>query len=832
MFRHPDPEVLVVGAGPVGLVAALFLQQHGVRVEVVDMHQRTTQHSYALAIHPRTLRILDEAGLSEGLIGAGRKLTKVAYYEGRERRAEIDYSALASKHPYLLVLRQSLLERAAEEALRQKKVKVLWGHRLQSLNADDATPRVEVAKLDQVASGYPVARTEWVVVRSETIRPAYVIGADGYDSAVRRMAGIEMEEHGAGQVFSVYEIEAAGELPAEVRVILDPDLTSVYWPLEEGRCRWGFQIQDASGHEASMERLEQLIAARAPWCTARPTQIYWSTLGLFESRVTRSFGKGGVWLAGDAAHQAAPVGVHSMNSGLVEARELAARMVADPARGRDRAAARGVRDRDARGVAMASRRRPGGARATRRGPVGPTRPVRGSSPAFRLQETISNRCSSRSASRPRRRRRRGGLDSPRFADGTNSHFSNSKRGTGLAQTEAELLDNPVAGHPTLILRSPDFHSITEAVAEPVERGTPIGWWLFFIPSLGLLSLLGIAVSWLFWEGIGIWGLNQPVGWAWDITNFVFWVGIGHAGTLISAILFLFRQTWRTSINRSAEAMTIFAVMCALTFPGIHVGRVWVAYWMFPLPNQMGMWPNFRSPLLWDVFAVSIYGTVSVLFWYVGLIPDLATMRDRAKTRTRQFVYGIFALGWRGSVRQWHHYETAYLILAALATPLVLSVHSIVSMDFAVSLLPGWHTTVFPPYFVAGAIFSGFAMVLTLMVICRWAFGLQHIVTLRHFDYMAKIMLVTGTMVGYAYATEFFTAWYSGNPYELYTFLNRALGPYAWAYWIMVSCNVISPQIFWFKKARTSIPILFVRVDRHQYRHVVRAVRDHRDVAAP
>ena len=379
----------------------------------------------------------------------------------------------------------------------------------------------------------------------------------------------------------------------------------------------------------------------------------------------------------------------------------------------------------------------------------------------------------------------------------------------MAQTEAELLDNPVAGHPTLILRSPDFHSITEAVAEPVERRTPIGWWFFFIPSLALLGLLGVAVSWLFWEGIGIWGLNQPVGWAWDITNFVFWVGIGHAGTLISAILFLFRQKWRTSINRSAEAMTIFAVMCALIFPGIHVGRVWVAYWMFPLPNQMGTWPNFRSPLLWDVFAVSIYGTVSVLFWYVGLIPDLATIRDRAKTHTRKFVYGIFALGWRGSVRQWHHYETAYLILAALAAPLVLSVHSIVSMDFAVSILPGWHTTVFPPYFVAGAIFSGFAMVLTLMVICRTVFRLEHIITLRHFDYMAKIMLVTGTMVGYAYATEFFTAWYSGNPYEIYAFLNRALGPYAWAYWIMVTCNVISPQIFWFKKARTSIPVLFV-----------------------
>ncbi len=327
MSRHADPEVLVVGAGPVGLVAALFLQHHGLRVEIVDMHQRTTQHSYALAIHPRTLRVLDQAGLSESVIRVGRKLTKVAYYEGSEKRAEIDYSVLKSPHPYLLVVRQSLLERAVEEALRLKKIRVLWGHRLQSLDAaDGATPRAEVAKLDQVATGYPVARTEWVVVGSETIRPAYVIGADGYDSAVRRMAGIEMEEHGAGQIFSVYETEMAGELPEEVRVILDPDLTSVYWPLEEGRCRWGFQIRAASAHEASMQRLEQLIAARAKWCTARPTQIYWSTLGVFENRLTRSFGKGGVWLAGDAAHQAAPVGVHSMNSGLVEACELAARM--------------------------------------------------------------------------------------------------------------------------------------------------------------------------------------------------------------------------------------------------------------------------------------------------------------------------------------------------------------------------------------------------------------------------------------------------------------------------------------------------------------------------
>ena len=326
MSSVPDPEVLVVGAGPVGLAAALFLQQDGVRVAIVDAHERTTQHSYALAIHPRTLRTLDEAGLSEGLVGAGRKLTKVAYYDGRERRAEIDYSVLPSRHPYLLVLRQSLLERAAEDALRRKKLKVLWGHRLQSLDTEGASPRVEVATLEQVASGYPVARTEWVVARSETIRPAYVIGADGYNSAVRRLAGIEMEAHGAGQIFSVYEIEATGELPAEVRVILDPGVTSVYWPLEEGRCRWGFQIPDASGHEASMTRLGQLIAARAPWFTARPTQIYWSTLGLFETRVTRSFGKGGVWLAGDAAHQAPPVGVHSMNSGLVEARELSVRM--------------------------------------------------------------------------------------------------------------------------------------------------------------------------------------------------------------------------------------------------------------------------------------------------------------------------------------------------------------------------------------------------------------------------------------------------------------------------------------------------------------------------
>lgn len=326
MFSHPNPEVLVVGAGPVGLLTALFLQRQGIRVEIVDMHQRTAQHSYALAIHPRTLRILDEAGLSDALISAGRKLTKVAYYEGGARRAEIDYSALRSKHPYLLVIRQSLLEKCVEEALRRHKLHVLWGHRLQSLSAEGRTLRAEVAELDQVATGYPVARSEWVVVRTQSTRPTYVIGADGYDSAVRRMAGIEMDSHGKGQIFSVYEVEATGELPAEVRVILDPELTSVYWPLEDGRCRWGFQIREAGDHDTAMVRFEQLISARAPWFTARPTQIYWSTLALFESRLARNLGSGGVWLAGDAAHQAAPVGVHSMNSGLVEARELAARI--------------------------------------------------------------------------------------------------------------------------------------------------------------------------------------------------------------------------------------------------------------------------------------------------------------------------------------------------------------------------------------------------------------------------------------------------------------------------------------------------------------------------
>jgi len=369
--------------------------------------------------------------------------------------------------------------------------------------------------------------------------------------------------------------------------------------------------------------------------------------------------------------------------------------------------------------------------------------------------------------------------------------------------------DPTEGRPALLGGKPTFHEVTEAVARPVEWKPPVGWYVAFSVSVALLGLFGVSIAWLVWEGVGIWGNNVPVGWGWPIVNFVFWVGIGHAGTLISAVLFLVRQRWRTSINRAAEAMTIFAVMCALVFPTIHTGRPWLVYWMLPIPNQMAMWPQFRSPLMWDVFAVSIYGTVSVLFWYLGLVPDLATIRDRAKTRIRRALYGFFALGWRGSLRHWQHYERAYLLLAGLATPLVLSVHSVVSFDFAVSQLPGWHTTIFPPYFVAGAIFSGLAMVITLMVICRVAFKLEHVINLLHFDRMARLILATGSMVGLAYGTEFFIAWYSGNPFEFFAFINRAMGPYAWAYWIMISCNVLSPQLFWFKKLRTHIPTLFV-----------------------
>ncbi|MBW7906975.1 MAG: polysulfide reductase NrfD [Phycisphaerae bacterium] len=371
-----------------------------------------------------------------------------------------------------------------------------------------------------------------------------------------------------------------------------------------------------------------------------------------------------------------------------------------------------------------------------------------------------------------------------------------------------------------------FADVTEVVSNVAERPRPpLAWYVALAISVSLLGVLGAMILYLFSTGVGVWNLNNPVCWGFDITNFVFWVGIGHAGTLISAILFLFRQKWRTGINRMAEAMTIFAVICALLFPGIHVGRVWLAYWMGPLPNQMAMWPQFRSPLLWDVFAVGTYFTVSLMFWYVGMIPDLATLRDRARGKIQQVAYGLLALGWTGSSRNWHRFEIAYLLLAALSTPLVLSVHSVVSFDFAVSQLPGWHTTIFPPYFVAGAIFGGFAMVVTLAVPSRALFGLKNVITLRHLENMNKIILVTGSMVGYAYAMEFFIAWYSGNLYERFTFMSRALGPFAWAYWTMIGCNVVAPQLFWFKFFRTHIwamllPVMCVNVGMWFERFVI------------
>ena len=364
--------------------------------------------------------------------------------------------------------------------------------------------------------------------------------------------------------------------------------------------------------------------------------------------------------------------------------------------------------------------------------------------------------------------------------------------------------------PPLVRGRDDFAALTETVCQVAEaKRPPKAWYVVFGLGVTLLGVLLSMIVHLVANGVGVWGNNQPVAWAWPIVNFVFWVGIGHAGTLISAILFLLRQGWRTAINRFAEAMTIFAVICAGMFPAIHVGRIWVVYWLFPIPNQMSLWPNFRSPLLWDVFAVSTYFSVSLLFWYMGMVPDLATLRDRAVSKIRRFWYGVFSLGWTGSNRQWHRYERAYLILAALATPLVLSVHSVVSFDFAVAQLPGWHTTIFPPYFVAGAIFSGFAMVLSLAIPARMLFGFKDIITERHIELMCKVIMATGMMVGYAYAMEFFMAWYSGNRYEGFTFVNRATGPYWWAYWIMVSCNVISPQIFWFKKARTNMLLVFI-----------------------
>ncbi len=361
----------------------------------------------------------------------------------------------------------------------------------------------------------------------------------------------------------------------------------------------------------------------------------------------------------------------------------------------------------------------------------------------------------------------------------------------------------------LIEGDKSYHDITVDVVRPVESSAPRSWWLVF--SLALLAFLwGVGcILYTIGVGIGTWGLNKTVGWAWDITNFVWWVGIGHAGTLISAVLLLFRQKWRMSINRSAEAMTIFSVIQAALFPGIHMGRIWLAYFVLPIPNQFGsLWVNFNSPLLWDVFAISTYFSVSVVFWYVGLIPDFAMIRDRAVKPVQKHIYKILSFGWGGKAKHWQRFEEVSLVLAGLATPLVLSVHTIVSMDFATSVIPGWHTTIFPPYFVAGAIFSGFAMVQTLLIIVRKMFKMEEYITIQHIEMMNIIIMLTGSIVGIAYITELFIAWYSGVEYEQYAFLNRATGPYWWAYWSMMTCNVFSPQFMWFKKLRTSLMFTF------------------------
>ena len=360
----------------------------------------------------------------------------------------------------------------------------------------------------------------------------------------------------------------------------------------------------------------------------------------------------------------------------------------------------------------------------------------------------------------------------------------------------------------------DYASVTDKISAIVlTKGTPRGWYFGFAIAFSLLMLFFYAAGYLVMTGIGVWGNNIPVGWAFDITNFVWWIGIGHAGTLISAILLLLRQKWRTSINRFAEAMTLFAVSCAGMFPLLHVGRPWLAYWLLPYPNPMGTWPQFRSPLVWDVFAVSTYATVSLLFWFVGLIPDLATLRDRAKNRASRIIYGVLAMGWRGSAVHWHRYETASLLLAGLATPLVVSVHTVVSFDFATGLIPGWHSTIFPPYFVAGAIYSGFAMVMTLAIPIRAFYKLEDFITMRHLDNMAKILVATGMIVAYGYMMETFMAFFSeprvGVGYDRYMMMNRMTGPYALEYWALILCNIAIPQALWSKRVRNSVPALFI-----------------------
>jgi Ni/Fe-hydrogenase subunit HybB-like protein len=380
----------------------------------------------------------------------------------------------------------------------------------------------------------------------------------------------------------------------------------------------------------------------------------------------------------------------------------------------------------------------------------------------------------------------------------------------MVQEAAPRTTPPEATPPPIIGGRHTFTSVTDKISSIVlVRQAPYGWMVGLAVSFLLLMLLLVSVSYLLAVGVGIWGINIPVAWGFAIVNFVWWIGIGHAGTLISAILLLLHQKWRTSINRFAEAMTLFAVACAGLFPLLHMGRPWFFYWLLPYPNTMNIWPQFRSPLVWDVFAVSTYGTVSLLFWYVGLIPDLATLRDTTKNRLAQIAYGILAMGWRGSAYHWRRYEMTYLIMAGLATPLVVSVHTVVSFDFAVAILPGWHSTIFPPYFVAGAIFSGFAMVLVLAIPLRWFYGLEDFITLKHLENSAKLMLATGLMVAYGYGIEAFMAWYSNNLYEKFAQINRAAGPYWYLYWGLILCNVIIPQVLWSKRLRTSPGVLFV-----------------------
>ncbi|MBL7964225.1 MAG: polysulfide reductase NrfD [Flavobacteriales bacterium] len=395
------------------------------------------------------------------------------------------------------------------------------------------------------------------------------------------------------------------------------------------------------------------------------------------------------------------------------------------------------------------------------------------------------------------------------------------------QHEAAIREPLILGHKT-------YGDITHDIVAPIENKAPRGWYVLMTIA-SLIAAYGTGcILYLISKGVGVWGLNKTVDWAWDITNFVWWVGIGHAGTLISAVLLLFRQRWRMAINRSAEAMTIFAVIMAATFPGIHMGRIWMAYWVFPLPNQFGsLWVNFNSPLLWDVFAISTYFSVSLVFWYIGLIPDFATIRDKVTKPGMKKLYSILSFGWTGNAKAWTRFEEVSLVLAGIATPLVFSVHSVVSFDFATSVIPGWHTTIFPPYFVSGAVFSGFAMVQTLLLVMRKVMKLESYITIKHVEYMNIVIIVTGSIVGVAYITELFMSWYSGVEYESYAFINRATGPYWWAYWSMMTCNVISPQVFWFKKLRTNLAFTFfmsivVNVGMWFERFVIIVTSLHRD----